>query len=152
MAEHLREAFERSPRAELFTACFRHHWHRKQHWRTHPEARVISLADPAELEKLPAGWSGDELLTKVFHFTLGDEGYDIHLISEACRMVFREPKRAARRLAILRPSVPTRVILNGRFDRNNDQLYGVADYYFFLRTAPNDWSKLKTIDLREDLF
>ncbi len=67
-------------------------------------------------------------------------------------MVFREPKRALRRLGILRPGVPIRVILNGRFNGNNDQLYGVADYYFFLRTAPIDWSKLKTIDLQEDLF
>lgn len=152
MAEILREALERQPHAALFTACFHHHWHRKQHWHTHPEARAISLADPTELEKLPAGWSGDESFTKVFHLTPGEEGYDIPLRTGACRSVFGERIREARRLAVPRSGVPIRVILNGRFDWTHDWLYGVADYYLFLRTAPNDWSKLKTIDRQEDLF
>jgi len=137
---------------ELYTACFRDQWHKKLYWRTHPEARVLAPADPAELEKMPVGWTGRDSFTKVFHLTPGDEGYEIFLRGGACRAAFGEPIRPDRRLAILRPGIPLRVILNGRFDWTHDRLYGVADYYLFLRATPKDWSKLKTIDLQEDLF
>jgi hypothetical protein len=115
----------------------------------------MDALDPRELERLGPGRQGDDWLAEVFRVRASDEDagvYEILLDGGSCTAEWGAPARASRRIALLRSGVPVRVILNGKRDSLVERFYGVGDYYFYCRETANDWARLKTVDLQEDLW
>jgi hypothetical protein len=140
---------------EIYTIHHRRRWNRKDVWRSAAEARVMEPMSPAELERLGTGRQGDAWFAEVFRVRASGEeegAYEIHLDGGSCTAEWGAPERASRRLAILRPGVPVRVVLNGKSDHLVERFYGVGDYYFYCRATKNDWERMKTVDLQEDLW
>lgn len=79
--------------------------------------------------------------------------FAVELREEACSSLFGSPRRATRRIAVLRPWQPVRVILNGRRANYSGQTYTVGDYHFVLRAGlvPEALAPARLVDLQADL-
>jgi hypothetical protein len=79
---------------------------------------------------------------------------NVTLREEECARRVGSPKRRTRRIALLRPWKPIRVLFNGRCASHSGQYYLLQEYYLALCTdpVPDRLGSTRFIDLQADLF
>lgn len=91
----------------------------------------------------------------VFEFTYRTaDSITVELREEECTRRLGNPARPSRRIAILDPWNPVRILLNGRTSSYSGQHYILRDYYATLCSdpVPDSLGPLKHVDLQENLF
>lgn len=112
----------------------------KEEWR----ARGTNRRPPSDAPPLPA---------TVFRlYPYGESRVAVWLDEKRCASL-GTPRRKGRRLALLKPWSPVKVLLNGRAAYNSGQYYNVVEYRLLLRLgpAPSEMPEAKVIDLQAAL-
>lgn len=126
-------------------------------WRGRPrQAGLVELElslDGSTIEECSARAAQPHDFSGVFDFDFDAEEVAVELKEEACRRELGVPTRVTRRIAILRPWRPVRVLLNGKADYHTQRWYYLREYHLVLCQPPVPESALEVrfVDLQEDL-